>query len=99
MISSSNTSPSLTSDLRGNAGSNYYPGYYRTASNDLYLARAVAEFAYNELGLRRMATIHDGDPYTSGLTGAFAVEFEALGGAVPVVAEAESGARRRWCRR
>ena len=91
MISSSNTSPSLTSDLRGNAGSNYYPGYYRTASNDLYLARAVAEFAYNELGLRRMATIHDGDPYTSGLTGAFAVEFEALGGAVPVVAEVSRG--------
>lgn len=91
MISSSNTSPSLTSDLRGNAGANYYAGYYRTASNDLYLARAVAEFAYTELGLRRMATIHDGDPYTSGLTGAFAVEFEALGGAVPVVAEVSRG--------
>ena len=91
MISSSSTSPSLTSDLRGNAGSNYHRGYYRTASNDLYLGRAVAEFAYNELGLRRMATIHDGDPYTSGLTGAFAVEFGELGGMVTAVAEVSRG--------
>ncbi len=91
MISSSNTSPSLTSDFRGNAGANYHPGYYRTASNDLYLAQAVAEFAYNQLGLRRMATIHDGDPYTSGLTGAFAVAFEELGGALTAVAEVSRG--------
>ncbi|MCE2464447.1 MAG: ABC transporter substrate-binding protein, partial [Dehalococcoidia bacterium] len=70
MVSSSNTSPSLTSDLLGNAGSNYHPGYYRTSNNDLYQARAVAYFAYNELGLRRVAAIEDGDPYTSGLTGA-----------------------------
>ena len=91
MISSSNTSPSLTSDLRGHAGSNFHRGYYRTASNDLYLARAVAEFAYNELGLRRMATIHDGDPYTSGLTGAFAVEFAELGGTVTTVTEVSRG--------
>ena len=84
MISSSNTAPSLTSDLRGNAGSNYHPGYYRTASNDLHEARAVAQFAYNDLGLRRMAAIHDGDPYTTGLTGAFATAFEELGGSVAV---------------
>ena len=84
MISSSNTAPSLTSDLRGNAGSNYHPGYYRTASNDLYEARAVAQFAYNELGLRRMAAIDDGDPYTTGLTSAFTTAFEELGGSVAV---------------
>ncbi|MEC8815686.1 MAG: ABC transporter substrate-binding protein, partial [Actinomycetota bacterium] len=36
MISPSNTSPSLTSDLAGTAGSNNYPGYFRTAHNDLY---------------------------------------------------------------
>ena len=56
-------------------------GYYRTASNDLYQGQAVAEFAYGVLGLRRMATIDDGDPYTTGFTGAFAAAFEALGGA------------------
>ena len=84
MLSPLNTSPSLTSDLRGNAGSNYYPGYYRTISNDIYKAQAVAQFAYNELRLRRMAAIHDGDPYTTGLTGAFATAFEELGGSVAV---------------
>ncbi len=86
MIAPSATSPSLTSDLRGNPGSNYYPGYYRTANNDLYQAQAVAQFAYNELGLRRMAAIHDGDPYTSGLTSAFAAAFEELDGSVDVTA-------------
>ncbi len=84
MISSSNTAPSLTSDFRGNAGSNYHLGYYRTANNDLYEARAVAQFAYNDLGLRRMAAIHDGDPYTAGLTGALATAFEELGGSVAI---------------
>ena len=91
MISSSNTSPSLTSDLRGNAGANYHAGYYRVSSNDLHQAEAVAEFVYSELGLRRMATIHDGDPYTTGLTGAFAIAFEALGGTVTAVAEVSRG--------
>ena len=84
MLSPLNTAPSLTSDLRGNAGSNYYPGYYRTVSNDIYEAQAVAQFAYNELRLRRMAAIHDGDPYTSGLTDAFTAAFEELGGSVAV---------------
>ena len=84
MLSPLNTAPSLTSDLRGNAGSNYYPGYYRTVSNDIYEAQAVAQFAYNELRLRRMAAIHDGDPYTSGLTDAFTAAFEGLGGSVAV---------------
>ena len=84
MIASSTTSPSLTADFAGNPGANYHPGYYRTANNDLYQARAVAQFAYNGLGLRKMAAIHDGDPYTTGLTGAFTTAFEELGGSVAI---------------
>jgi len=84
MVAPSTTSPSLTSDLRGNAGPNYHAGYHRVASNDLYQAEAVADFVYNELGLRTMAAIHDGDPYTSGLTAAFKTAFEELGGTVAV---------------
>ena len=83
-VSPSNTAPSLTSDLQGKAGSNYHPGYYRTASNDLHEGGAVAKFAYNELGLRNVAAIHDGDPYTTGLTDAFANAFEDLGGSVVI---------------
>ncbi len=86
MVSASNTAPSLTSDLRGTAGPDHHAGYYRVTNNDLHEARAVAQFAYHELGLRGMAAIHDGDPYTSGLVGAFTTAFEALGGAVAVAA-------------
>ena len=91
MISPSNTSPALTSDLAGNASPGYHPGYFRTASNDLYEANAVAGFAYNELGLRKMATIDDGDAYTRGLTVAFGNAFRALGGEVPATARIEKG--------
>ena len=82
MISGSNTSPSLTSDLNGKANENYRPGYYRTAHNDLYQGAAMAAFVYNDLGLATAAAIHDGDPYTQGLAQAFADAFEALGGTV-----------------
>ena len=84
MLSPTNTAPALTSDLRGNAGADYQPGYYRTANNDLFEAEAVAKFAYHDLGLRGMAVIHDGDPYSSGLANAFAVAFEQAGGTVMV---------------
>ena len=62
MISPSNTSPVLTSDLAGNANADHHPGYFRTASNDLHQARALSDFVYNQLELRSVATVHDGDP-------------------------------------
>ncbi len=91
MISPSNTSPALTSDLAGNASPNYHPGYFRVAVNDLYQANAVADFAYNELGLRRMAALDDGDPYTMGLTIAFGNAFSAIGGEVVATATIAKG--------
>ena len=91
MVSPTNTSPALTSDLAGNASPHYHPGYFRTASNDLYQAQAVAAFARSELGLQRMVSIEDGDPYTTGLAGAFGDAFRALGGDVAVIARIEKG--------
>ena len=91
MISPSNTSPVLTSDLRGNAGPNNHAGYFRVANNDLYQGQAVAGFAYDELGLRRMVALHDGDPYTSALARAFREEFRARGGRVPALGVIEKG--------
>ncbi|WP_419842874.1 branched-chain amino acid ABC transporter substrate-binding protein [Candidatus Poriferisodalis sp.] len=82
LISGSNTSPALTSDLAGTAGENYNVGYYRTAHNDLFQGAAMAEFVFDELGLTDAAAVHDGDPYTQGLVQAFADAFEALGGTV-----------------
>ena len=89
MISPSNTSPDLTSDLEGNASPDFYPGYFRTSNNALYEAQTVADFAYRELGLRRMATVDDGDAYTMGLAVAFANAFRVLGGEVGVTGRIE----------
>ena len=91
MISPSNTSPRLTSDLAGNANPDYHPGYFRVSSNDLHQARALSDFVYNQLELRTVATVHDGDPYTSALVEAFANAFSALGGTVPSQAEIVKG--------
>ena len=77
MISPSNTSPVLTDP--NNA---WNPGYYRTAHNDKVQGAAMADYAYNVLGLKTAAAIHDGDPYTEGLANAFRTSFEALGGTV-----------------
>lgn len=86
LISPSNTSPDLTSDLAGTAAKDYHPGYYRTAHNDLYQGQAVAKFVMDELGLTKAAAVHDGDPYTQGLVQAFADAFTAAGGEAEVFA-------------
>ncbi len=91
MVSPSNTSPALTSDLEGGVGSDYNVGYYRTAHNDLFQGRGAATFAYSELGLTTAAVIHDGDPYTNGLAQAFADAFEALGGEVTTFTAVNKG--------
>ena len=91
MIAPSTTSPLLTSDLAGNANPDNHPGYFRVSNNDLYQARALSDFAFNQLGLRRVATVHDGDPYTSALVEAFASAFGVLGGQIPAEASIEKG--------
>lgn len=84
LISGSNTSPVLTSDLAGNAGPEYHPGYFRTAHNDAIQGAAAAKFVYEELGITQVATVNDGDPYTQGLTAAFEGPFTDLGGTVVI---------------
>jgi branched-chain amino acid transport system substrate-binding protein len=77
MISPSNTAPALT-DPNGT----WRPGYFRTAHNDKFQGRVAAEYAYNELGARTAATIHDGSPYADQLQQVFAQVFRELGGNV-----------------
>ncbi|MCL4870361.1 MAG: branched-chain amino acid ABC transporter substrate-binding protein [Anaerolineae bacterium] len=81
MISPSNTAPGLTNDDPATEGT-WQPGYYRTAHNDLFQGRVAAEFAYNELGARTAATIHDGSPYADGLRKVFEDVFKELGGEI-----------------
>ena len=81
MISSSNTSPSLTNDDT-DAGGTYLPGYFRTAHNDLFQGAMGAQFAVEVLKAGAVATIHDGDPYTEGLAVVMANTFAGLNGEV-----------------
>ena len=84
MISPSNTSPALTSDLGGTAGEDNLPGYYRTAHNDAFQGAAAATFVSETLGLTQVALVHDGSSYTNGLTSAFAENFIGMGGTITV---------------
>jgi branched-chain amino acid transport system substrate-binding protein len=79
MISSSCSAPSLTS-VGGESGSDWQLGFLRTAQNDALVGRAAATFAFQQLGLRKAATIDDGDPYTQGLANTFNQAFNELGG-------------------
>lgn len=80
LISGSNTSPFLTQAPFGTEAEDHQVNYFRTAHNDLIQGAAAANFAFNECGVTKAASIHDGDPYTSGLAGAFDDSFAGLGG-------------------
>jgi basic membrane lipoprotein Med (substrate-binding protein (PBP1-ABC) superfamily)/tRNA A-37 threonylcarbamoyl transferase component Bud32 len=78
VISPSNTAPDLTEP--GNPRN--YPGFLRTAHNDIVQGAATAEFAYNVLGVRKAATIQDGSIYAVQLQQIFADDFTKLGGEI-----------------
>ena len=74
LISPSSTAPSLTDPATHQAG------FFRTIYNDQAQGKAVAEFAFNIVGVRRMLTIHDGTAYPKQLQQAACDDFEQLGG-------------------
>ena len=76
MISPSCTAPSLTGE------GSHVMSLLRTAHNDNVQGRVMAEFVFNELGLRSAATIHDGSPYAEQLQQVFAEVFVELGGTI-----------------
>jgi branched-chain amino acid transport system substrate-binding protein len=90
MVSGRNTAPSLTS-IGSKRGPDWQPGYFRTAYNDEVQGRAAATFAFQELGVSRVATINDGDPYTQGLTNVFNQMFAELGGEIVLSATINKG--------
>jgi branched-chain amino acid transport system substrate-binding protein len=90
MISSSSSSPSLTS-VGGERGTYWQPGFFRTAQNDSLSGRVAAIFAFEVLGVSRAATIDDGSPYTRGLTDTFKQAFAELGGQVVLAAAVNKG--------
>jgi branched-chain amino acid transport system substrate-binding protein len=90
MISGCNTAPSLTA-IDGQQGPNLQPGYFRTSHNDAVQGRAAATFAFQELDIRKAATINDGDAYTRGLTEVFSQVIIELGGEIVLDAVINKG--------
>jgi branched-chain amino acid transport system substrate-binding protein len=78
VISASNTAVDLT--LAGNE--NQHPGYLRTAHSDAVQGAAAAQFAWEKLGVKKAATIHDGSIYAEQLQQVFADSFKKLGGTI-----------------
>lgn len=76
MISPSNTAVDLT------LPENYIAGYARTAHSDSIQGAAAAQFAYEVLGARSAATIHDGSIYAEQLQQVFADTFSEMGGTI-----------------
>jgi len=77
-VSPSNTAPYLTDPNRGPD----YDGYLRTCHNDKVQGAVAAEFAWQQLKVKRAATIHDGSVYAEQLQVVFAETFKKLGGTI-----------------
>jgi len=76
MVSPSATAPDLTDEAK------HVPGFLRTAHNDKVQGQVAAQFVAEELGLKNVATIHDGSPYAEGLVNAFSTNFTEMGGTI-----------------
>ncbi|TMD94622.1 MAG: hypothetical protein E6I72_12275 [Chloroflexi bacterium] len=92
MISPSNTNECLTiafdycqkyagytpTSLRPTGKNNYF----RVAANDTFQGPAMADFAYDTLGLKTVAVWDDQEPFGLGVANNFAKEFQKKGGTV-----------------
>lgn len=74
MLSPSATNPGLTQQG--------YKVFNRVPFTDAAQGSAAAEFIYNELGIRKIAVLHDGEDYGKGLAEIVKSSFEGLGGEV-----------------
>ncbi|NDJ62101.1 MAG: ABC transporter substrate-binding protein, partial [Chloroflexi bacterium] len=81
-----NISPSCTAFDLTLSG---YTSFNRAVTSDAFQGVLAAEFIFNELGARSIATVHDGSPYGEGLVVVMTEAFEELGGEI-VAADAVS---------
>ncbi len=73
-ISPSCTAPDLTRSE--------FTSFNRAVTSDAFQGRVMAEYIYNNLGITRIATVHDGSPYGEGLVNVLSERFAELGGEV-----------------
>lgn len=83
MMSPSATNPELTA--KGSAVFN------RNAFTDEDQAKAASAYFYNEVGVRKVAILHDGSDYGQGIASGLEVDFKALGGEVVAFEAITSG--------
>jgi len=76
LLSPSNTNPNLTGE------GTHQPFYARTAHNDKIQGAIVADFAFEKLGIKTAATIHDESPYADALAAVFRDVFVQKGGTI-----------------
>ncbi len=68
-----------------------YEYAWRICFEDSYQGKGMADYAYNELGLRKVAVINEVSDYGNGLAKAFSDEFKSLGGEVVDETQYQSG--------
>lgn len=74
-----NISPTCSASALTRSG---FTSFNRTASPDYLQGSNGAHYVYQQLGISRVATLHDGSPYSEGLVAVFTEHFSALGGIV-----------------
>lgn len=85
-------SPSATQvDAMMKADGTPYEYAWRVCFEDSYQGRGMADYAYNDLGLRKMVVINEVSDYGNGLAKAFTEEFKSLGGEIVDETKYQSG--------
>jgi len=78
-VSPSATAPDLTDPKKRGRE---FDRFLRTAHNDKVQGAVAAEFAWRQLKVKKVATIHDGSIYAEKLQAIFAETFKKLGGTI-----------------
>jgi branched-chain amino acid transport system substrate-binding protein len=82
-VSPANTNPSLTQGANyATAPKRTYATYFRTCTTDAVQGPFAAEYMYQKLNIKKVATINDKKTYGQGLVAAFTGEFTKLGGTI-----------------
>jgi branched-chain amino acid transport system substrate-binding protein len=84
-VSPANTNPSLSQGANWQTSKvRTYKSYFRTATTDAVQGPFAADYVYNDLKIKKVATVSDGKTYGAGLVGTFTAEFKKLGGTITV---------------
>lgn len=85
-------SPSATQvDAMMKAADLPYDYAWRVCFEDSYQGKGMADYAYNDLGLKKIAVINEVSDYGNGLAKAFTEEFKSLGGEIVDETQYQSG--------